>query len=136
MARSSVVLPLSEGPSSATTSPRLRVKETPLRTWLSPSRLCTSETTRSFMDAHPEPQSDGETDADQQHVDDRQRAHRVDRARPPERHHQRTDHLAAGGQQVDAGGILADEDEEDEEPAAEESEAYQGERHLARDPAA
>src|SRR5436309_16020044 len=110
MARSSVVLPLPEGPSSATTSPRLRVKETPLRTWLSPSRLCTSETTRSFMDAHPEPQSDGEADADQQHVDDRERADGVYGAGPPERHHQRTDDLATGGQQGDGGRILADED--------------------------
>src|SRR3982751_4297860 len=123
MARSSVVFPLPDGPRSAITSPRLRWKDTPLRMSFSPRRLWTSLTTRLLMEAHSEAQRHRQAGGDQDHVDDRERSHRVDRARSPQRHDERADHLGAGSEQVDARRVLADEDHEDEQPAAEQAEA-------------
>ena len=72
--RSSVVLPLPDAPSSATTSPGWSVIETPFRIGLSPylqvqvrrRRACPAVPAMPvdlFMEAHSEAQRDGETDA-------------------------------------------------------------------------
>src|SRR5260370_14954584 len=122
MARRSVVFPLPEGPRSATTSPLLSSKETPLSTSLSPSRLCTFETISSLMEANPQPESDREAQSDQHHVDDGKGADDVDRARTPERYDERADHFGARPQQIHAGRVLAHEDEEHQQPASREAE--------------
>src|SRR3954469_5072242 len=91
MARSNVVFPLPEGPSSAITSPLRNSKETPFRMSFSPRRLCTPSTTRFaaraarflFMQAHPQAQRDGEAAGDEDHVDDRERGDGVYRSRRP-----------------------------------------------------
>src|SRR5262252_7246586 len=85
-ARSSVVLPLPEGPSSATTSPAGTVSDTPLRISLSPRRRATSLTMSSAMQAHSQPDRDGKADADHDHIDDRQRRHKIDGAGTPQRY--------------------------------------------------
>src|SRR5689334_15853124 len=104
-ARSSVVLPLPEGPSSDTTSPRLSVSATPLRIGLSPYLRCRFSTVSSAMflpivtsiaQPHAEPQRERESDADQQDVDERQRGDDVDRATLPQRYQLRADDLGAG----------------------------------------
>src|SRR3954471_17822834 len=135
MARRSVVLPLPDGPRSATTSPLRRSNETPFRMSFSPRRLWTSETTRlaSLMQAHPQAQRDGEARAHQDHVDDRERCNGVDGPRRPERDDERTDHLGSRAEQVHRRGIFADEDHEDEEEAPEEPEPHQGERDPPSD---
>src|SRR5665647_3150544 len=117
IARSSVVLPLPEGPSNATTWPGVTLSETPLRISLSPRRRKISLTTRSAMQAYSEPDRDGEADADHHHIDDGQRRHQVDGAGTPQRHQQRADHLGAGSEQIDAGGIFAHENQEHQQPA-------------------
>src|SRR5262245_61621224 len=102
-ARNNVVLPLPDGPRSATTSPAGTASDTPLRISLSPRRRATSLTMSSAMQAHSKADRDGKADADHDHVDDRQRRHQIDRAGAPERHQKRADHLGAGAKQIDAG---------------------------------
>src|ERR1700682_5157845 len=69
MARSSVVFPPPDVPSSATTSPLLSRKETPLSTSASPRRLWTFETINSLMEPDPQPQSDRNAQPDQHHLE-------------------------------------------------------------------
>src|SRR2546421_6882545 len=140
IARSSVVLPLPEGPRSATTSPLRSSNETPFKMSFSPSRLCTSATTRFaprparllFMQAHPQAQRDGEAGGDEDDVDDGKGSDGVHRSGRPERHYERPDHLGSRAEQVDRGRVLAHEDHEDEEEAPEEPEADEGEGDAAR----
>src|SRR5260370_10834539 len=136
MARNSVVFPLPDGPRSATTSPLLSSKETPLSTSLSPRRLCTFETISSLMEANSQPESDREAQPDQQDVDDGEGADDVDRARAPERNDERADHFGPGPQQIHAGRVLAHEDEEHQQPASQQSESDQRQRDVASDLAA
>src|SRR5471032_206676 len=98
IARSSVVLPLPEGPSNATTWPGVTLSETLLRISLSPSRNLRSFTKRSAMQAHSEPDRDGKTGADHHHVDDGKGRHQINRAGTPQRHQQRADHFGAGSE--------------------------------------
>ena len=70
MARNSVVLPLPDGPSKATTSPAGTEMETPLRISLSPRRRATSLTMSSAMQAHSKADRDGKADADHDHIND------------------------------------------------------------------
>src|SRR5665647_2615089 len=107
IARSSVVLPLPEGPSRATTWPGVTLSETPLRISLSPRRRRRSLTTRSAMQAHSEPDRGGEADADHHHIDDGKGGHQIDRAGAPQRHQQRADHFGARPEQIDAGGTVS-----------------------------
>src|SRR5512136_504124 len=86
IARNNVVLPLPEGPSSATTSPAGTASETPLRISLSPRRRATSLTISSAMQAHSKPDRDGDADADHDHINDRQRRNQIAR-----HHHQVVD---------------------------------------------
>src|SRR5919198_1553121 len=80
-ARSSVVLPLPEGPSSETTSPRFSTSATPFRIGLSPYLRCRFSTVSSAMrcfsvliaQLHAEAQGERETDEDEDDVDERQR---------------------------------------------------------------
>src|SRR5471032_399615 len=116
-ARNSVVLPLPEGPSSATTWPGVTLSETPLRISLSPRRRRRSFTTRSAMQAHSKPDRDGKADADHHHIDHGKGGHQIDRAGAPQRHQQRADDFGAGPEQIDAGRIFAHEDQEDQKPA-------------------
>src|SRR6185437_5194129 len=83
-ARSSVVLPLPDGPSNATTSPAGTEIETPLRISLSPRRRATSLTVSSAMQAHSKADRDGKADADHDHINDRQRRHQIDGAGAPQ----------------------------------------------------
>src|SRR3974390_2387311 len=96
IARNSVVLPLPDGPSSATTSPAGTATETPLRISLSPRRSATSLTMSSAMQTHSQPDRDGKADADHHHVNTRQRRHQINGARAPQRYQQRADDLGAG----------------------------------------
>src|SRR6476620_12485938 len=105
-ARNNVVLPLPDGPSSATTSPAGTASETPLRISLSPSRSATSLTMSSAMQAHSEPDRDGKADADHDNIDDRQRRYQIDGAGTPQRNQKRTNHLGAGTEQIDAGRVF------------------------------
>src|SRR4249919_2396250 len=102
-ARKSVVLPLPDGPSSATTSPAGTTTDTPLRISLSPRRTATSLTMRSAMQAYSQPDRDGKADADHHHINDRKRRHQIDRAGAPQRHQKRADHFGAGPEKIDAG---------------------------------
>src|SRR4029077_4496406 len=102
-ARKSVVLPLPDGPSSATTSPAGTAIDTPLRISLSPRRRATSFTVVSAMQAPSEPDRDGKADADHHHINDRKRRHQIDRAGAPQRHQKRADHFGAGPEKIDAG---------------------------------
>src|SRR5262249_26264472 len=115
MARSSVVLPLPEGPSSATTSPRPSSNETPLSTSLGPRRLVTLETSSLPMQAPPQSQCHRQAGGYQNDVDHRQRCDDVDSPGRPERDDQRPDHLGTGPKQVDSGGVLPHEDHENQE---------------------
>src|SRR5262245_41355126 len=119
MARKSVVFPLPEGPSSATTSPAGTMSDTPLRISFSPRRRATSLTTSSAMQAHSKADGDGKADADHDNVNDRQRRHQIDSAGAPQRYQKRADHLGSGTEQINAGGIFTHEDEEDQQPARE-----------------
>src|SRR4051794_4920394 len=91
-ARSSVVLPLPDGPRRETTSPRSSVIVTPFRIGLSPYCRCRSSTVSSAMlfpwasiaKLHAEAQGEGETDEHQHDVDQRQRGDDVDRATLPQ----------------------------------------------------
>src|SRR4026208_629035 len=103
MARSSVVLPLPDGPRTATTWPEGTEMETPLRISLSPRRRATSLTVSSAMQAHSKADSDGKADADHDHINERQCRHQINRTGAPERHQKRTNHLGARTKQVDAG---------------------------------
>src|SRR4051794_30282530 len=123
MARRSVVLPLPDGPSSATTSPRRSWNETPLRMSFSPRRLWTSVTTRLLIEAHSEAQRDTQAGCDEDDVDHGESGDGVHRARSPQRDDERADHLRARAEQVNAGGVFANEDHEDEQPTAEQAEA-------------
>src|SRR5436309_14867806 len=90
-ARSSVVLPLPDGPSSDTTPPWSRRIDTPFRMALSPYARCRSSTASftlavraaadavdagvasvSVMQVHSEAQRHGEADGHQHHVDERE----------------------------------------------------------------
>src|SRR5262249_41598313 len=116
-ARNSVVLPLPDGPSSATTSPAGTASGTPLRISLSPRRRATSLTMSSTMQAHSKADRDGKADADHDHVDDRQRRHQIDGAGTPQRNQKRTDHFRARTEQINAGRVFAYKDQEDQKPA-------------------
>src|SRR6185312_9201299 len=131
MARNRVVLPLPDGPSSATTWPAGTTTETPLRISLSPRRRATSLTMRSTMQAYSETDRDGETEADHNHINDRQRRHQIDRAGAPERDQKRANHFRAGPQQIDAGGIFAHKDQEDQKPACQHAVLDQRHGHIA-----
>src|SRR6266550_4152004 len=144
-ARSSVVLPLPDGPSSDTTSPRLRVRATPLRIGLSPYLRCRFSTVSSAMEIlrfdsiaelHAKTQRESQTDEDQHDIDERQRGDDVDGATLPQRHQLRTDHLRAWRKQIYARGVLALENHEHEQPRSDQSVTDQGQRDLARNPAA
>src|SRR5450755_223901 len=113
--RSSVVLPLPDAPRSATTSPGLSVIETPLRIGLSPYCRCRFSTTSLscgflpmpvsilFMQAHSEAQRDGQADAHQRNVDQRQRGDLIDGAGAPQRDEHRADDLGPLSEQVHTG---------------------------------
>src|SRR5437016_1286801 len=144
-ARSSVVLPLPDGPSSDTTSPRFSVSATPLRIGLSPYLRCRFSTVSSAMEflrfdsiaeLHAETQRESKTDEDQHDIDERQRGDDVDRPALPQRHQLRTDHLGARRKEIDARRILALENHEHEEPRSDQSVTDQRQRDLARNPAA
>src|SRR5262249_55394986 len=105
-ARSSVVLPLPEGPSRATTWPRGTTSDTPLRMSLPPRRSLMSSTARSAMKAYSEPHGDGEADANHHHIDDRKGRDEIDRAGAPQRHQQRADDFGARTQQINAGRVF------------------------------
>src|SRR5512142_1708796 len=122
MPRRSVVFPLPEGPRSASTSPRRSSNETPSSTCVSPSRLRTSETTSSVMDADSQAKRHRQAGADEDDVDGGERGDDVDGAGAPERHDERADDLGARAEEVHAHRVLADEDHEDEEPAPEQPE--------------
>src|SRR5713226_1864862 len=95
-ARNNVVLPLPEGPSSATTFPAGTVTETPLRISESPYRSAISLTVRSTMQTHSKPDGDEQADADHDHIDDRQCRNEIDCARAPKRNQERADDLGPG----------------------------------------
>src|SRR4029078_9671625 len=116
-ARNNVVLPLPDGPSSATTYPAGTASDTPLRISLSPRRRATSLTMSSAMQAHSKADRDGKADADHDHINDRQRRHQIDGAGTPQRNEKRPDHFGAGAKQVDAGRVFAHKDQEDQKPA-------------------
>src|ERR1700693_2302799 len=99
-ARSSVVLPLPEGPSSATTCPGVTLTETPLRISLSPSRNLRSLTIRSAMQTHSKPDRAGQAGADHDDIDDGKGGDQVDRAGAPQRYQERADHFGAGPEQI------------------------------------
>src|SRR5213082_377783 len=118
MARKSVVFLLPEGPRRATTSPLRSSNETPFKMSFSPSRLCTSETTRFaprpvrilFMQAHPQAQRHGEAGGDEHDVDDGKSGDGVDGSGRQEGHDEGPDHLGYGAEQVDRRRVLAHED--------------------------
>src|SRR5262249_23019043 len=88
--RSSVVLPLPDAPSSATTSPGCSVIDTPCRIWFVPYARCRSSTASCrpiglFMETDPKAQGDGKSDRDQRDIDKRERGDLVDRACAPQR---------------------------------------------------
>src|SRR5271157_6446861 len=124
-ARSSVVLPLPEGPRRAATFPAGTVTETPLRASLSPYRSARSLTVRSAMETHSEPDGNEKAHADHDHIDDRQRRHEVDCARAPKRYQERAHDFRPGTEQIDARRIFAHEDQEDEQPARQHAGADQ-----------
>src|SRR5207253_4594407 len=134
--RSSVVLPLPEAPRRATTSPGLKVIDTPFRIGLSPYCRWRFSTTSLFMEADSEAQRDGEADRDQRDVDKRQRGDLVDRAGAPQRDEHRADDLRALAEQIHARRVLALEDHEHEEPARPQPEADQRNRDVGRPAAA
>src|SRR4051794_25634954 len=108
--RRSVVLPLPDAPSSATTSPGCSVIDTPFRMGLLPYERCRSSTVSGFlldmvlfMEAYSETQCDGEAGADEDDVDERQRGDLIDRTRTPQRHQHRADHFRAIAEQVHTG---------------------------------
>src|SRR6266513_1842889 len=123
--RSSVVLPLPDAPSNATTSPGLSVSETPFRIWVSPYCRCRSSTTSSFMEADSEAQRDGKADGDQRDIDERQRGDLVDRAGTPQRNEHRSDDFGALTEEIHGGRMFALEDHEHEQPARQQPEADQ-----------
>src|SRR5438105_1544236 len=122
--RNSVVLPLPEAPKSATTSPGLRVIETPFRIGWSPYCKCRSSTTSwsvglvgnagssLFMQAHSEAQREAQTKGDQRNVDQRQRGHLIDGPGAPQRNQHRADDFRPLPKQIDPGRVLALEDHE------------------------
>src|SRR4029450_4064421 len=95
IARNSVVLPLPDGPSNATTWPAGTDSETPLRISFSPRRRARSLTTSSATQAYSQPDRDGEADADHEHINDGQRRDQVHRAGAPEGHEEGPDHFGA-----------------------------------------
>src|ERR1043165_9502219 len=125
--RSSVVLPLPDGPKSARISPRSSWSDTPRRISFSPSRFAISSATSSGIEAHPQAQRGEERRADDDDFHDRQRRNEIERARAPQRDDQRADHFRAGAEKINAGRVLAHEHHEDQEPAADQAEA--DERH-------
>src|SRR5215475_9569810 len=133
IARSKVVLPLPDGPSSATTSPRETVIDAPLRISLSPSRTARSRTSNSAMEAYSQSNGDGQSEADHDDVDDGQGGHEVDRAGTPKRNKQGADHLGPGPQQIDAGRIFAHENQKDQQPACHHAGTRERQRHVALD---
>src|SRR5262249_1386597 len=133
-ARSSVVLPLPDAPSSATTSPGLSVSETPFNIELSPYLRCKPSTTSLFaglfMQTHSEAQRHGQTDGNQRDVDQRQRRYLVDGASAPQRNEHRADHFSALSEQIYAGGVFALEDHEHQQPARQQPKADQRHGHV------
>src|SRR5258705_13546425 len=132
--RSSVVLPLPEGPSSARISPRSTEKETPRRISAPPRRLNICSAKSSGIESHPQTEREEQRQADHQDLDHRERRNEVERPGAPERHDQRADPPGAGAEEIDAGRVLAHEHHEDQKPAADEAEADERQRAAPRDP--
>src|SRR5271166_4329274 len=125
-ARSSVVLPLPEGPSTAATFPAGTVTDTPLRASLSPYRSARSLTVRSTMQTHSEPAGNEQAHADHHHIDDGERRNEVDCACAPKRYQERADDFRPGPEQIKTRRIFAHEDQEDERPDCQHAGANQG----------
>src|SRR4051812_31613631 len=126
MAPSVVDLPQPDGPSRVTNSPsatRMLMSST-ART--GPNCLCRFSINNSAIKLHSEYRARSrDADPDHQHLEGRQRRYQSDFSLCPRLQQRGADHLAAGREQKDRGGVFLEEGDEENGQAGDQGGAHQ-----------